>query len=896
MSSNKRQRNSSTNSELGASSSSGVAEPITDPLVRRSSRIQGRKVTHQTGASNAENMAIVAPPAGPPVEPVGALPVAPPVVLPAAPPVAPQVELVGALPVAPPAGPPMEPVGALPAAPPAGPPVVPPAAPPVAPPAGPPVVPPVVPPAVPPVAPQVELVGALPVAPPVELVGALPVAPPVEPVAGPPAGPPAGPSARPLVESVMNEVLSEIFNPDVEGPVPSVVSGQCLPEEELAVFISNLQGESVREKTQALFRLRREIMDRGQIAQMQIFQCRTLFELIVQFIETSPSHAIKQAACRAICAIFAKNKIIVDSILETIPTIPAKLFEYIVESTVHLTSNCTGACTSDEDKEAIGENSCGILKTACIAMWVLCTYCMNNKEFQAQFVHTQPICRAVIAHLATNSEEAMSSSSWLLFNAVFNSPSRVPELIAHGVMQPLLDMLARGMEYIDSKTLGCLAIRALVLDDNQAKNQCAEMNGVMVLGNVIRQSKEYPSTQASAVWALGTLAIASKAIQDQVRETGFLKVVIDLLASPSAQVQNQAAGTVYNVCARNPENQTYVAACGGIEKLVSMLPKVNGSVKIVEKVVAALLCLALKNPDNQFRISIGSGCENLLIRLIGCSSSRIQGLTAGLIRTLSAEQPFIQKRFASHGAFPYLAELTKSRDPFAQEQAIAAMYNLMSHSKINQQFFTNIGAEKNMFAILDDCTKPTKLAFMCAIMNLYIMCENAENEGEKENLKEMIRSNKPVMDALLRFCHPACNCPRLRGHANKLLLYIDPVLHANRVVKCCGAILGALPIVRPNSTRNGTLVIETMPHQYDSPSTVDISSSADASASSVASAIANNIGSESVVLPVVVLPAVVLPAVVLPAVVLPAVVLPAVVLPAVVPPTVLLHAWNVQYA
>ena len=111
-----------------------------------------------------------------------------------------------------------------------------------------------------------------------------------------------------------------------------------------------------------------------------------------------------------------------------------------------------------------------------------------------------------------------------------------------------------------------------------------------------------PSTQAAAVWAIGTLAAGIPEIQNATRTLHggrFLKAIVLLLESKTPQVQHQAANAVYNIAVRNTENQSAIAELQGIEKLVVLMHSNKDAPKSVEKVVAALLCLVLKHPKNQ---------------------------------------------------------------------------------------------------------------------------------------------------------------------------------------------------------------------------------------------------------------------------------------------------------
>ena len=185
-----------------------------------------------------------------------------------------------------------------------------------------------------------------------------------------------------------------------------------------------------------------------------------------------------------------------------------------------------------------------------------------------------------------------------------------------------------------------------------------------------------PSTQASAVWAIGTLCSGQPIIQDSVRKDDgslILTRVVSLLDSSVAQVQHQAANAVYNIAVRNSENQTRIADLGGVDKLISLMHKSRNNPRSVEKVVAALLCLVLKHPKNQQLVGQNRGALEDISALLGSSVSRVQGLAAGLVRVIVVDQPMLQLRLAALGALGHLVSMCASSDHFAQVCTRAGM-------------------------------------------------------------------------------------------------------------------------------------------------------------------------------------------------------------------------------
>jgi hypothetical protein len=569
----------------------------------------------------------------------------------------------------------------------------------------------------------------------------------------------------------------QLANLGIDAAIDTALVSTLLSEEHLMELDIELRGEHADATSCALLALREAILDHGAASQLQVAQS-TLFPLVLGLCRTSTDVRVQDSACRVLSALAAKNDATSRIVAES--GIVDRVYEFVRRGEAHLADTCSMYVAVATDA---GHCGCGILKCASGAMWALCALC-KSPAFQVSLANTADVVTAVISHLRGVSDEAQASASWLISSAVLEAPSLVSLWMERGLVGPLLHVILNAVP--SGKALACWALRSLAMNNSDAKAMFNANNAVSALGNVIQHTSGCVFELETSLWALGTLAMGNKVVQDRVRTDGVLALVVEALTSTDARVHNQAAAALYNVCAHNGDNQVLVADLGGIEKLVVLLPTTQGTVKSVEKVLAALLCLSVKQPSNQLRISMLPGCLSSVVRFISSSSSRIQGLAAGLVRTLAAEQPLLQTLLTGHGAFPRLLSLAASKDKFAQEQAVAAMYNLVSNNSNTKSILAAFNVTEPLFAILTDASKPSKLAYTCSIMILSVLCEG------NAVFSASVCACLPVLASLLRFCHPSCSCPRLRGQADRLLRTIAPEAHAGRVVGCCVSMLDAL--------------------------------------------------------------------------------------------------------
>jgi hypothetical protein len=348
-----------------------------------------------------------------------------------------------------------------------------------------------------------------------------------------------------------------------------------------------------------------------------------------------------------------------------------------------------------------------------------------------------------------------------------------------------------------------------------------------------------PSAQASAVWAIGSLVSGITEIQDEARNH-ILPAVVNLLGSPFAQVQQQAANAIYNLCARNNANQTIVAQCYGINKLLALLQAPLKHSNSMEKVLAAILCLVVKHVDNQRLVAAHPHALKAVTALLSSLYPRVQGLAAGLIRVVVVDQPKVQCALAAQGAIAALLHNIASPTPdkFVQEQALAALFNVILKNVSAPNllpplfacfvltnvfvvfgfFFAVMSTHQMINMTLLEALEPldalkriacntksasSALAQTCAIMTLHAMAAGAAVTDEAppssaSNLFTKLHDDSVFTDALLALAHSSQPSPRLRQHAERLLFrMLTPAEWAGRAKRASATLLDMLQSIRP---------------------------------------------------------------------------------------------------
>lgn len=520
-----------------------------------------------------------------------------------------------------------------------------------------------------------------------------------------------------------------------------------LKEAHLQHFVVALQdAEAASPETviALLFELRLMLLKHGSRAQEQV--CASPLYASLLGLLTSPQPKLVEAACHVLCTLIARNSYTSAVVCGT-PGVLVILFHLLGMSAGHVFGGGCVTCGTatpplDASVRSFSFITCPVTAPACGAMWALCALCMNSPEFQASLAHNTAVVASVIAHQSSACEEAVTSSAWLLCNMGMGAPALAPVLMEAGVAAPLLLTLTHGP--MPAKGLAARTVRALVLDNNAIQCAFDALGAVPILTAALHSPLLTHDVQASLLWALGALCHGVPTIQHRMRcgDSGAaLVTVVSLLTSESPQVQMQAAATLYNSIAGCRENQSFVGAIPcALESLAAMLPATQSNAQAAEKALAALVCLTQKHAANQARVDAVPGCVAQIVHFLTFPSSRVQGLAAGAIRSLVAEQVEVRTRCIALGALPLLLDLCASKDAFAQEQSVAALFNCMkgvpggvpvsgAHAKLFLPLKPELPLvalplepELPLVALLCDGVNPTLPAYTCAVRVLGVLC------------------------------------------------------------------------------------------------------------------------------------------------------------------------------
>ncbi len=456
-----------------------------------------------------------------------------------------------------------------------------------------------------------------------------------------------------------------------------------------------------------------------------------------------------------------------------------------------------------------------IFTCACGAMWAICALLMHNAEVQSRVCGLGSFLADLVQLFLHQEEEVQSASAWVVFNIAANSSSRVKEHLVnvHHVLQPLLQLMREGKSL--SKGLAAQALRSVVFETPSAQRRAFELGALSSLYCLL--SVDEPAVQAAGLWGIRTLCAKQADIQNAVRTSDggiILAQVVSLLDSDKLQVWHQATNAISTIATHNRENQTQIVALEAMEKLIQLLAKCKtraGGAEGAEAVLAALVSLCLKHSDNQSRFASTPHALGDLCFFLGLDRAvkTTLGIAAGLIRMITTNRPLVVLQLVACGAVAKLVAMCAEQESFAQEQAAAALYSLLSLSTeavtLAHSFEAHTTLGNLVLAGSGSFSGPMKgrvvsdLALTCAIMSLIRMVEAVADADLASDLAAI----PDMVPTLWRLRHESNPRSKLQPHAENLLSKLVPAQQVYNIKQTVASFLGSLLPVQGATTSAG---------------------------------------------------------------------------------------------
>lgn len=330
----------------------------------------------------------------------------------------------------------------------------------------------------------------------------------------------------------------------------------------------------------------------------------------------------------------------------------------------------------------------------------------------------------VLTHLAQSPNkgvvEEAAGGFWNLsvgeeHKALIAAAGGIPVLVSLTLKQAL------GNEGILERAAGALANLAA---DDTVSMAVAAAGGVKALVQLARFCKQDGIVEQAAR-ALGNLAAHGESnchTEAVGRETGALETLVQLTASSSESVRQEAAGALWNL-SFDDRNREAIASVGGVEALVALaracsqvLQETVPSVSLQERAAGALWGLSVSEANS---IAIGrEGGIGPLIILAQSQTMDVHETAAGALWNL-AFNPSNAAMIVEGGGVPALVQLCKtSQSPMARFMAalaLAYMFDCGSCNTGKEMFEGRRMALPSIEAFLRSCMNPGNMAAAGAV-------------------------------------------------------------------------------------------------------------------------------------------------------------------------------------
>ncbi|XAR65741.1 Ubiquitin--protein ligase [Bertholletia excelsa] len=149
------------------------------------------------------------------------------------------------------------------------------------------------------------------------------------------------------------------------------------------------------------------------------------------------------------------------------------------------------------------------------------------------------------------------------------------------------------------------------------------------------------------------------------------------------------------------------------------------------------------------------------------SSIAVKRSAAAKLRLLAKNRSDNRALIGESGAVPVLIPLLKSSDPWTQEHAVTALFNLSLYEG-NKTLITNAGAIKSLIYVLKTGTDTSKQNAACALLSLSLIDDNKMSIGACGAIPPLVallingstRGKKDALTTLYKLCSEKMNKER----------------------------------------------------------------------------------------------------------------------------------------
>ena len=209
-------------------------------------------------------------------------------------------------------------------------------------------------------------------------------------------------------------------------------------------------------------------------------------------------------------------------------------------------------------------------------------------------------------------------------------------------------------------------------------NACAGAGAFGALLDVAAAATQPPAIRELAMCASGTMVGNLPALATEACVAEHVSVFCGVIA----ETDDLALQTMWLMALLMKGNARAQVIAGQwndgalFEALIAKLRADGVTVAVAHNSLACLFKLVKNQPEHQLRLAAIPGFNALLLRLLRCTSERVQGTAAGLVAVFVSGQPAFQMAMAE--AVPILVGLlvADKTGAFVQEQSVTALFCL----------------------------------------------------------------------------------------------------------------------------------------------------------------------------------------------------------------------------